>query len=171
MNVFKICFFFSNFWLCFSLVWLYSQVVCLYVLAKKINKIASSKLTYYSLATTVKKSLFFHGSSKSPKTELHFWVLNQVLQTEDRGKNFQIDLILEPVGCASPTQNNMGRKIDAGCFFHPKTMGLCIVTRKNWGQTKQQMVITVLKVFNTVPDTDQAIHECLLLLMTSISWS
>lgn len=171
MNVFKICLFFSNFWLRFSLVWLYSQVVCHYVLAKKINKIASSKLTYYSLATTVKKSLFFHGSRKSPKTELHFWVLNQGLQTEDRGKNFQIDLILEPVGCASPTQNNMGRKIDVGCFFHPKTMGLCIVTRKNWGQTKQQMVTAVFKVVNTVPDTDQAIHECLLLLMTSISWS
>lgn len=65
------------------LVWLYSQVVCLYVLAKKINKIASSKLTYYSLATTVEKSLFFHGSMKSPKTELHFWVLSQVLQTEE----------------------------------------------------------------------------------------
>lgn len=136
MNVFKICLFFSNFWLRFSLVWLYSQVVCHYVLAKKINKIASSKLTYYSLATTVKKSLFFHGSRKSPKTELHFWVLNQGLQTEDRGKNFQIDLILEPVGCASPHPKQHGQKNRCGMLFSSQNNGALYCYKKKLGLDK-----------------------------------
>lgn len=64
----------------------------------------------------------------------------------------QIGLILEPVGYANPTQNNMDRKVDEGYLLLSKNNGALYCYKKNWGQAKQQMSTTVFKAFSTVPD-------------------
>lgn len=132
MNVFKICIF-SNCWLCFSLVWLYSQVVSLYVLAKMTT---NNKLqTYILQLRNYSKKLYpsFHGSSKCPRTESHFWVVGDSLQTESRGKDSQIGPILEPVGYTTPTQNNMDRKVGEGDLLSYDKGGFALLQEKKWG--------------------------------------
>lgn len=153
MNIFKICLF-SKCWLCFSLVWLYSQVGSLHVLAKMTM---NSKLQTYILQLSnysEKEYPFPHGSSKSPGTESHFCVPGLVLQTEARRKDSQIGLILESVGYALPTQNNMDRKVGEGYLFSSKKGGFALLQEK-LGLTKQQMSTTVFKAFSTAPDTSQ----------------
>lgn len=123
MNIFKICLFFTSCWLCFSLFWLYSQVGSLHVLAKMST---NSKLQTYNVHLSnysEKEYLFFHGSSKSPQAESHFWIRAYVLQTEARRKDSQIDQILELIGYASPTQNNMDRKSGKGYLLSTTTKG------------------------------------------------
>lgn len=130
MNIFKICLFFANYWLRFTLVWLYSQVVSLHVLAKVTT---NSKLQIFILQlSNYSEKLYpsFHGFNKCPRTESHFCVLGHLLHTEARGKNSQIGLILEPGGYTSPTQNNMDRKVGEGYLLSYKKWGFAY--KKKW---------------------------------------
>lgn len=118
MSIFKVYLFFTSCWLFFSLFWLSSQVGSLHVLAKMTT---NSKLQTYILHLknySEKEYLFFHGSSKSP-----FWILGSVPQTETRRKDSQVGQILEPIGYASCTQNNMDRKVGKGYLLSTKKAG------------------------------------------------
>lgn len=171
MSVFKICLF-SNCWLCFSLVWLYSQVLS--SCAGKDDHQQQTPNYILQLSNYSEKACsFFHGSSKIPRAESHFWVPSHVLQTEARGKHSQTGLILELVGYTSPNQTTWTEKqVKDTSSRTQKRGGSALLQRKIGGgvQTKQQMSTTVFKAFSIVFDREQDIHECLLLLMPLVLW-
>lgn len=145
MNVFKICLFFCNCWLCLSLAWLYFQVVSLQMLTKMTT---NRKLQTYILQLSnysEKVYPFFHDSSKSPRTKAHFWVLGHVLQTEAREKDSWIGFILKPVAYTIPTQNNMDRKVGEGYLLSNKKRGLCFTIRKIKGRQNNRYLLQYLK--------------------------
>lgn len=108
MSVFKTCLF-SNCWLCFSLVWLYSQVLSSCAGKDDHQQQAPNYILQLSNYSE-KVCSFFHGSNKIPRAESHFWVPSHVLQTEARGKHSQIGLILELVGYTSSNQTTWTEK-------------------------------------------------------------
>lgn len=79
MSVFKICPF-SNCWLCFSLVWLYSQVLSSCAGKDDHQQKAPNYILQLSNYSE-KVCSFFHGSSKIPRAQSHFWVPSYMLQT------------------------------------------------------------------------------------------
>lgn len=169
MNIFKICLFFTGCWLWFSLFWLYSQVDSLHVLAKITT---NSKLQTYILHLSnqsEKEYLFFHGSSKSPRTESHFWILGYVSRLKPGEKILKLASFWSYLAKPAPPKTTWTEKWMRDTFSLQKRTGLHY-HKKNWGQTKQQVFTTIFKAFSPVPDTDQAIHGCMLLLMLLVPW-